>query len=71
MSGPVILGHGRWLIDAIPASTAFGTVWTWTIEDLDSDADDQVVATGRALDLVSVQHEVSTALLGVDGLARA
>lgn len=64
-----VLGHGRWIVDAIPAITPFGVVWSWTIEDHD-EHDGDVVAAGRALDVVSGQLESQTALLGLNGLAR-
>lgn len=67
---PAILGHGgRWLVDTRGVRGPFGVVLHWTIEDLDSE-EPGVAAEGDVLDLSSLRHEVDTALLGPDGLAR-
>lgn len=63
-----VVGRGRFIVDAVPEAHAFGMIWTWTVEDLDSDG--EVVATGKAAGVHCIGPEVSTVLLGPNGLMR-
>lgn len=58
----VVLAHGRLLCDLKPKPTAFGLLYEWTVEDLDSD-DLTVVASGLAADPDVAALEVNTAAL--------